>query len=65
MARWVESWDDGSGGRGDDAKEEARFGEEAVVRVVWAREGRGRPSERRFGVWVAIVTYLKVAFKGN
>ena len=37
------------------AKEEARFGEERVVRVVLARDGRGRPSERRCGVCVVIL----------
>lgn len=34
------------------------------MRVVCAKEGRGRPSERRVGVCVAIVTFLKYAFEG-
>ena len=34
------------------------------MRVVCAKEGRGRPSERRVGVCVAIVTFLKSRFEG-
>ena len=60
------------------AKEEAKFGEERVLTVVLARDGRGRPSERRFGVCTAIVSFasylhfdfmyffpFQVAFKGK
>lgn len=47
LGRRPESWEDGSGGRCEDAKAEDRLGEEAVATVEWPREGRGRPSERR------------------
>lgn len=65
LARRPESWDDGRGGRGEDAKEDARFGEDAVLTDEWAMDGRGRPSERRLGVCVAIVTFFQVALDGN
>ena len=45
LARRPESWDDGRGGLGEDA-EDARFGEDTVVTDEWARDGRGRPSDR-------------------
>ena len=45
-----------------EVKEEARLGEEAVARFVWAKEGRGRPNERQFGVCAAIVTNFRVAY---
>lgn len=36
-----------------------------MLRFVWAKEGRGRPNERRFGVCVAIVTFLESRFLNN
>ncbi len=46
LGRRAEDWEVGSGGRGAEVYDDARFGLDAV-------EGRGRPNERR-GVGVAI-----------
>ena len=52
---------------GGRSNEDAKLGEDAVVMVGWAGEGRGRPNDRRLGVCVAIIILpvSSVAFDGN
>lgn len=54
LERRPESWEVGSGGRWEEAYAEERIGVDAEEVVLWPRDPRGGPRERREGVDAAI-----------
>lgn len=55
LGRRSEDCELGRGGRWEEENAEDNLGEDAVFRLEWRREGRGRPRERREGVEDAII----------